>query len=74
MLLPKECPHCGSSPDCIYAELREPGGFPTGMVLCFDCMRVLSVVDLCEVRDCVRNKFIEQAVLEHNTNCLERRD
>ena len=73
MSLPKRCPYCGILPDCVYVELNTDCD-PVGLVLCFHCMRILSAVGLPEVRERVSGEFIEQAVLEHNANCVERRD
>ena len=67
MEIPDKCSYCGSQPEVVCSE-DSIDGHLQGMVLCFDCMRILSVSSVEDIHGRVSGLLINRAVLEHNAN------
>jgi len=75
------CPHCGGKLTGVYGgettehcEEHFVQGSLLGLVLCFDCMRVLSVSAVHDIPERVSALLIDCAVRKHTAGCLERTD
>ena len=73
MVMPDKCPHCGEQPQAVCSEDNLDSSLQ-GMVLCFGCMKILSVSGVDDIRGRVSALLIDHAIQRHNTDCAENRN